>query len=45
MEPIAYSVSPAFLRSEQRREEQREPLDAHADRLRGGEVAELVEDR
>src|SRR5262245_53731273 len=29
---------------QQRREEQREALDAHADRLRGGEVAELVED-
>ena len=30
--------------ADQRREEQREALDAHPDRLGGGEVAELVED-
>ena len=41
---MPYSVSPRLLLHDERREEQREPLDPHADRLRGDEVAELVQD-
>ena len=41
---MPYSVSPRRTVHEQRREEQREALDAHADRLGRDEVPELVQD-
>ena len=41
---MPYSVSPRLTLDDQRREEEREALDAHADGLGGGEVAELVQD-
>ena len=41
---MAYSVSPRRILRQQRREEQREALDAHPGGLGRGEVAELVQD-